>query len=116
MVEQAKPAPEFRSIESDEEIMENKEEIEDESVSTLSFTGTLPDKFELIICNGKLSKTMAQVVMAPTWTLVGTGETTKGEEDKKKTKTGLEFYTFDKRVVCIKTDDYSGSSVNEMTH
>ena len=31
--------------------------------------------------------------MAPTWTLVGTEETTKGEEGKQKTKTGLEFYS-----------------------
>ena len=114
MVEQKQPEEQFRSIESDEEIHEAKEEAEDETTSSVTFTGALPDKFELVVCNGKLARTLADMAMAPEWTEIGKGETTS----KDKTKTGMEFYTANngqtKRVVLRLTDEYKSSAVNDL--
>ena len=113
MVEQTKAQERFESIESDEEIHEAKEEAEEQTTSTVTFSGAIPDKFELVVCNGKLARTLADMVMAPKWTEIGKGETTS----KDKTETGMEFYLSTEssnRMVMRLTDKYNSSAVNEL--
>jgi hypothetical protein len=103
------------SEESDEEKFERKEEEEKSSSSKVTFTGALPEKFQLLICNGDVSQSLAKIVFAERWTEIGKGETTK----KEKTETSIEIYSLEgpegTRVVVIPGDAFSKSAVNSLT-
>ena len=89
-MEESKQVTEERlpSEESEEEIQERKDHDKDQAESKVTMIGVLPEKFDLIVCGGEASKTMAKLIWQNTWMEVGGGQT----NHKEKVKDTLKLY------------------------
>ena len=102
--EESKHEKDYLSEESESDEMEAKAFESNNSESRVIFTSPLPNEFDLLICSGKLSKTLAKIMYSDNWTLIGKGETEKKEE----TKDTLEIYQTSRFVIVVPTEKFAG--------